>query len=65
MSGLPRPMRWLPPIVAREKEAMLSLTVRAILVKERLSSRSSGGPSSGSWLVLPVAASSPTAVFRR
>ncbi len=44
---------------------MLSLTVRAILVKERLSSRSSGGPSSGSWPVLPVASSSVTAEFSR
>jgi N-acetylglucosamine-6-sulfatase len=26
VSGLPRPMRWLPPIVSREKAAMLSLT---------------------------------------
>jgi N-acetylglucosamine-6-sulfatase len=26
VSGLPRPMRWLPPIVSREKRAMLTVT---------------------------------------
>ena len=56
---------WDVSAISCRCESMLAVTVCAIALKDRLSSLSSGGPSAGSWLLLPVASSSVTAAFRR